>query len=122
MNEVNIIRIQILAIFGSIFLIIFILNLIRKKRLREEFSILWLVTAFIFLFISIFRPLLDKFAYFLGIGYPPAALFLILILGLIMVCIHFSIAISELKETNKKLLQELGLLRAELEEKKWGEK
>lgn len=122
MNEVNIIRIQILAIFGSICLIIFILNLIRKKRLREEFSILWLVTAFVFLFISIFRPLLDKFAYFLGIGYPPAALFLILILGLIMVCIHFSIAISELKETNKKLLQELGLLRAELEEKKWGEK
>lgn len=122
MNEVNIIRIQILAIFGSVCLIIFILNLIRKKRLREEFSILWLVTAFVFLFISIFRPLLDKFAYFLGIGYPPAALFLILILGLILVCIHFSIAISELKETNKKLLQELGLLRAELEEKKWGEK
>lgn len=122
MNDIAMIRIQILAIFGSICLIIFILNLIRKRRLREEFSILWLVTAFIFLFISIFRPLLDKLSYFLGIGYPPAALFLILILGLMMVCIHFSIAISELKETNKKLLQELGLLRAELEEKLWREK
>lgn len=122
MNEVNTIRIQILAILGSVCLIIFILNLVRKKRLREEFSILWLMTAFIFLFISIFRPILDKFSYFLGIGYPPAALFLILILGLMMVCIHFSVAISELKETNKKLLQELGLLRAELEEKRGREK
>ncbi len=122
MNEVNIMRIQILAISGSVCLIIFILNLIRKKRLREEFSILWLVTAFIFLLISIFRPLLDKFSYLLGIEYPPAALFLILILGLTMVCIHFSVAISEFKETNKKLLQEFGLLRAELEEKRQGEK
>lgn len=122
MNEVNIVRIQILAILGSIGLIIFILNLIRKKRLREEFSILWLLTAFIFLFISIFRPVLDKFSYLIGIEYPPAALFLILILGLVMVCIHFSIAISELKEINKKLLQELGLLRAELEENRWREK
>lgn len=122
MNEVNIVRIQILAILGSIGLIIFILNLIRKKRLREEFSILWLLTAFIFLLISIFRPALDKFSYLIGIEYPPAALFLILILGLVMVCIHFSIAISELKEINKKILQELGLLRAELEENRWREK
>lgn len=122
MNDVNIIRIQILAITGSICLIIFILNLIRKKRLREEFSILWLLTAFIFLFISIFRPLLDKFSYFLGISYPPAALFLILIVGLILVCIHFSIAISELKEINKKLLQEIALLKAELEQNSKEEK
>ncbi|MCX7974793.1 MAG: DUF2304 domain-containing protein [Candidatus Aminicenantes bacterium] len=117
MNEIDIIRIQILAILGSLGLIIFIINLIRKKRLREEFSILWLLTAVIFLFISIFRRLLDKFSYLIGIEYPPAALFLILILGLTLVSIHFSVAISELKETNKRLLQEIGLIKAELEEK-----
>ncbi|MEW6457433.1 MAG: DUF2304 domain-containing protein [Acidobacteriota bacterium] len=115
MEDVQIFRIQILAIIGSIFLIIFVFELIRRKRLREEFSILWLGMGIIFLVISLFRKLLDKFSYFVGIGYPPAALFLILIMGLMIILIHFSVAISELKESNKKLIQELGLLKMELE-------
>ncbi len=116
MGEMNIIRIQIMAVFGSACLIILIINLIRKKRLREEFSILWLATGFIFFVISVFRRLLDKFSYFLGIDYPPAALFLVLIVGLILILVHFSVAISRLKEDNKKLLQEIGLLKAEMEQ------
>ncbi len=117
MENVQVFRIQILAIVGSILLIIFILELIRRKRLKEEFSILWLGMAIVFLVISLFRRLLDKFSYFVGIGYPPAALFLILIMGLTVILIHFSVAISELKEANKKLTQELGLLKKEIEDK-----
>ena len=112
MDNVQIIRIQILAVIGSIALILFILELIRRKRLREEFSILWLAMGVVFLVLSLFRGLLDKFSYLIGIGYPPAALFLILIMGLMLILIHFSTAISELKETQKKLVQEIGLLKA----------
>ncbi len=117
MENVQVFRIQILAVIGSGLLIIFILELIRRKRLKEEFSVLWLGMGIIFLVISLFRKLLDKFSLLVGIGYPPAALFLILIMGLTVILIHFSIAISELKEANKKLAQELGLLRKEFEEK-----
>jgi hypothetical protein len=113
MDDVQTIRIQILAIIGSVLLIAFIFELIRRRRLREEFSILWLAMGGIFLLLSIFRGLLDKFSYLIGIGYPPAALFLVLIIGLMFILIHFSVAISELKETQKKLVQEIGLLRAE---------
>jgi hypothetical protein len=112
MDNVQIVRIQILAVIGSIALILFILELIRRRRLREEFAILWLVMGVVFLVLSIFRGLLDKFSYLIGIGYPPAALFLILIMGLMLILIHFSTAISELKETQKKLVQEIGLLKA----------
>jgi hypothetical protein len=112
MDNVQIIRIQILAVIGSVLLIFFILELIRRRRLREEFSILWLAMGVVFLVLSLFRGLLDKFSYFIGIGYPPAALFLILIMGLMLILIHFSTAISELKETQKKLVQEIGLLKA----------
>lgn len=117
MENVQVFRIQILAVIGSGLLIIFILELIRRKRLKEEFSVLWLGMGIIFLVISLFRKLLDKFSLLVGIGYPPAALFLILIMGLTVILIHFSVAISELKEANKKLAQELGLLRKEFEEK-----
>jgi hypothetical protein len=112
MDNVQIIRIQILAVIGSVLLIFFILELIRRKRLREEFAILWLAMGAVFLALSVFRGLLDKFSYLIGIGYPPAALFLILILGLMLILIHFSTAISELKDTQKKLVQEIGLLKA----------
>jgi hypothetical protein len=117
MANVQVFRIQVLAIVGSILLIIFVLELIRRKRLKEEFSILWLGMGIVFLVVSLFRRLLDKFSYVVGIGYPPAALFLILIMGLTVILIHFSVAISELKEANKRLTQELGLLKREIEDK-----
>jgi len=117
MENVQTFRIQILAVLGSVALVFFIIELIRRKRLREEFSILWLAMGVVFLALSIFRSLLDQFSYLVGIGYPPAALFLILIMGLTVIMIHFSVAISELKETQKKLVQEIGLLKAAAEDR-----
>lgn len=118
MEDVQVFRIQALAIVGSILLILFIVELIRRKRLREEFSILWLGMGLVFLVISLFRKLLDKFSVLVGIGYPPAALFLILIMGLTVILIHFSVVLTELKEANKRLAQELGLLKMEWQEGK----
>ncbi len=113
--EVEVIRIQIIGIIGSVFLIIFVLELIRKGRLKIEFSLLWFFISVLFLFLSIFRGLLDKFSYMVGIGYPPSALFLILLLGLIVILIHFSVVISNLKEAKKTLTQKIALLEIEIE-------
>jgi hypothetical protein len=117
LENVQVFRIQVLAVIGSILLIVFILELIRRRRLKEEFSVLWLGMGVVFLVISLFRGLLDRFSVLVGIGYPPAALFLILIMGLMVILIHFSVAISELKEANKKLAQAVGLLKSKIEEK-----
>ncbi len=113
--EVEVIRIQIIGIIGSVFLIIFVLELIRRGRLKIEFSLLWFFISVLFLFLSIFRGLLDKFSYMVGIGYPPSALFLILLLGLIVILIHFSVVISNLKEAKKTLTQKIALLEIEFE-------
>lgn len=117
MDDVQGIRIQILSIIGSVLLILFIVELIRRKRLREEFSILWLAMGFVFLGVAMFRNLLDRFSFMIGISYPPTALFLILIIGLMLILMHFSVAISELKEANKKLVQEIGLMKLEAEKR-----
>lgn len=117
MDDVQGIRIQILSIIGSVLLILFIVEMIRRKRLREEFSILWLAMGFVFLGVAMFRNLLDRFSFMIGISYPPTALFLILIIGLMLILMHFSVAISELKEANKKLVQEIGLMKLEAEKR-----
>lgn len=113
--EVEVVRIQIIGIIGSVFLLFLVIELIRRGKLKIEFSLLWFFMSVLFLFVSILRGLLDKFSYMVGIGYPPSALFLILLLGLIMILIHFSTVISNLKEAKKTLTQRIGLLEIEIE-------
>lgn len=81
----------------------------------KAIAILWPGMAIVFLAISLFRGLLDKFSRLVGVGYQPAALFLIM--GLLVILIHFSVAISALQESNKRLAQEIGLLKNEREKR-----
>ncbi len=109
------IRIQYLAIFGSVILLIFILFLIRRQRLKEEYSILWLIFGFLFLILSIWRDGVDFIAGLVGIAYPPAALLLILLMAQFVIMIEFSTIISKISKVNTHLSQDVALLKNELE-------
>lgn len=107
-------RLSILTIAGSLMVLFFILKLIQMKKLKEEYSLLWISFSIIFLVLSVFRPLLELFAGFLGIYYAPSALLLVFGLANFFILIQFSIVISKLSENNKNLTQEIGLLKARL--------
>lgn len=107
-------RIQVFSVIGSLLLFIFILKLVKRKKLKEEYSLLWLGFGFIFIALSVFKPLLTLVADALGILYAPAALLLILVLSIFFILIQFSVVISKLAEGNKNLIQEVGILKAEL--------
>ena len=111
----NIQTTQYIAIFVSISLFLYIFYLIRKKKIKEEYSLLWLASSFIFIVFSIWRHGLEFFAKLMGIAYPPAALFLILMLAIFLILIEFSINISKLMDNNKILAQELALLKNKIE-------
>ena len=114
----NIQTTQWIAIIVSISLFLFILYLVRRKKIKEEYSLLWLFSSVVFIFFSIWRDGLEYFAHLVGIAYPPAALFIILLLAVFLILIEFSINISKLKDENKTLTQELALLRHEMEKLK----
>jgi hypothetical protein len=116
-NE-NIQKAQYLAIIVSVGLFIYILYLVRNKRIKEEYSLLWLFSSFVFLFFSVWRDGLEFFADLVGIAYPPAALFLILLLAIFLILIEFSVIISKLSERNKDLAQEIGLMKLDMEKLK----
>lgn len=111
-------RIQAIAIIGSVLLIVFILILIRKQRLKEEYSILWLFFGLIFLILSIWKGGVDFIAKIVGIAYSPAALFLILLMAVFIIMIEFSLIISQIADVNKHLAQDVGILREEIEHMK----
>lgn len=112
---VNIHKIQYIAIIGSIVVLIGIFELIRQKKLKEEYALLWIFFGIIFLMFSVWRDGLDLLSYMFGIAYPPAMLFLLLIMAIFAILIHYSVIISKLSEDNKTLIQEIGLLRTTVE-------
>ena len=111
---------QILSILGSIIIILALVELVKSRRLKESYSLLWFAIAFVFLLLSLWRDFLEWLAGLMGIGYAPAALFLVLIIGLYLISLHFSVVISRLSEKNKNVSQEIGLLNLEIKKiKKW---
>lgn len=114
-NNVEIMRMQYIAIAGSVFLLFFILNLIRTKRIKEEYSLIWLLLALVFMVFSFWRKGLDYVSEAMGVAYPPAALFLVLLMAVFMILIQFSTIISNHAESIKNLTQEQGLTRFEID-------
>jgi hypothetical protein len=107
-------RMQVFSIIGSLTLVAIIFSLIKRKKLKEEYSLLWLGCSFIFAAFSIFKPMLTIFAQTLGIIYAPSALLLMLMVSAFFILIQFSVVISKLSESNKNLIQEVGILKTEL--------
>ncbi|SRR6266540_5481599 len=109
---------KILAICGSGMILVVVIELIRRGRLKERYALLWLFACVALLVFSLFRRLLDTVSLFLGILYPPSFLFLLAFSFLLLITLHFSTVISTLSEQNKKLTQEIALLRQEMQESK----
>ena len=103
-------RIQIISIIVSILFLCFIIELIRKKLLKEAYSIVWLFFCGIFLFFSCWRQAIDYFASVVGIYYPPVMVLLLLIFALVCVLVQFSIVVSRQNDQIRKLAQKLALL------------
>jgi hypothetical protein len=114
MNNFNTDKIQYFAIAGSIVFLLFVILLVRNKKIKEEYSVLWLFFGIVFLVISLWRDLLLLISSFIGIAYPPVAFILILIFSIFFILIQYSVIISNLKEKNKNLVQRLGLLEHEI--------
>ncbi|MBQ3643350.1 MAG: DUF2304 domain-containing protein [Candidatus Riflebacteria bacterium] len=108
--------IQIISIIGSLLFLITIIELIRRKLLKEAYAIIWLIFGCLFLFFSLWRKALDYIAQAIDIVYPPAMLFLLLIVAITLVLIQFSVVISKQSDQIKKLTQDLAILKQEKNE------
>ncbi len=107
---------KLLAIVGSIALLFIVVELIRRGRLKERYSLLWLLAGSFLLIFSSSRDILEYVSHLFGIFYPPSLLFLVAFFFLLLITLHFSVVISGLSEKNKQLAQEIALLRQQMRE------
>ncbi|HET7566557.1 MAG TPA: DUF2304 domain-containing protein [Gaiellaceae bacterium] len=107
--------VSILGSLASFALVLVVLELIRRRRLRERYALLWLATGLVLTALSAWREGLNTIAGWLGVrGYPPAVLFAVGVFFILAVLLHYSTVISRLTDQNVVLAQRLALLEEEL--------
>ncbi|HET9324335.1 MAG TPA: DUF2304 domain-containing protein [Gaiellaceae bacterium] len=108
--------VQLFAALASFALLGIVIELIRSRKLRERYALLWLGTAGVILVFAIWREGLHQLSKGLGIAYPPNALFVLAMLFVLVLLLHFSTVISKLSDRSTTLAQRLALLEERLRE------
>ena len=111
-------RIQIVAIAVSVVLLVGVLELVRRRKLTEEYSFLWIACALALVTLSVRRDLLHASAEWLGVYYPPMILLLLLILTVFVASLCFSVILSRQRQQIERLVEETAILAAELREER----
>ena len=110
------VRVQVVAVAASIGLLLIVLELIRRRKLQEEYSLFWLLMGGALLVLVLWKKLLFAAAELIGIAYPPSALFVIGFGLVLLILLHFSTVISELSAQNRDLYQRQSILTWRVEQ------
>jgi hypothetical protein len=108
-------RQKIFAIVASILIMLFVVELVRRRKLREEYSWLWLLTGGIIILLVVWYDLLVIVTRLIGAVAPTTTLFIFGLLFLMLISLHYSIQISKLSQQVKEMAQQLALLKGRVE-------
>jgi hypothetical protein len=104
---------QYVAVAGSVALLGVVLELVRRRKLSEEYSFIWILTSIALIVLSAARDWVDAIALDLGILYGPAFLLLLLVFFVVIAALHFSLVISRQRRQIERLIEDVALLEAE---------
>jgi hypothetical protein len=105
-------RLEIFIAAVAVANVIVMLELVRRRILREKYALLYGLVGFGGLVLALGRTAFDHLARDLGVSYGPALLFLVAVLFLLFLCVSLSVEVSKLEERTEILAEEIALLRA----------
>jgi len=108
------------ALAVSIAFLAAVLNLVRRGRLREEYTPIWTVVAVGIMVLSVWTEALRALTHAVGAWAPSSTLFFFGELFLLVLCLNYAVRLSRLTLDVKLLAQELALLRADLADRSGG--
>jgi hypothetical protein len=111
-------RVQIVALIVSVLLLAVVLELVRRRRLTEEYSFLWILCSIALVVVSARRDVLDAAARWLGVYYPPMVLLMLLVVMVFVASLCFSVIVSRQRQQIERLIEETAVLSAELREER----
>ncbi|HEV3319563.1 MAG TPA: DUF2304 domain-containing protein [Solirubrobacteraceae bacterium] len=104
-------NLRIVAIVGSLALLLFIIELVRRRRLKEEYSVLWVTTAVVLLLLAIWGGLLRSLTHAIGAVSQGSTLYFFGLIFVVFLLLHFSVRVSDLERRVVAMIQEVALLR-----------
>ncbi len=104
-------RLEVVVLVTAIGLLAIIIEIVRRRRLSENWAMLWITVAVGVLLIGVARPVIDLFSEAVGISYGASLVFAAGIVFLLFVCISLSMHVSRLEEKVEALAGEIALLR-----------
>lgn len=107
-----------ISIAFSVIFVIFVILLVRKNKLDEKYSILWIIFSIIIIILALCTKVLDKISDYIGIFYPPALLFLFGFIFVIFYIIHLSSVVTKQNKSIIRLTQEIAILNKKIENNK----
>jgi len=100
---------------AALLLLAVVFELIRSRRLRERYALVWLFTGVVLLVLALWRSGLNTIAHWMGIEtYPPSVFFAALLFFVLVMLLHYSIVLSRLSDQSTLLAQKLALLEEKL--------
>jgi hypothetical protein len=100
---------QVLTILIAIGAVVLVVALVRSRRLKERYALIWLVVAFGMLLLALARPLLDSLSRALGIQSGTTTLFLIATLVILGILLQLSMSLTSLEEKVRDIAEAVAL-------------
>src|SRR5438445_8694438 len=110
---------QAFVVGASLFFLVFVIELVRRRKIGERLSLLWIMIAVgMVIAATVVFPLMFEIAPLIGVVYPASALFLLAFLGIVCLSLYFTVLLSQLGQQSRVLAQRVALLEDELHEVK----
>ena len=103
-------NLRIIAIAGSLALLLFVIELVRRHRLKEEYSVLWVTTAILLLLLAAWGGLLRSLTHAIGAISQASTLYFFGLIFAMFLLLHFSVRVSQLEKRVTAMIQEVALL------------
>lgn len=108
-------RAQVITAFAAVGLALYVLDLVRRRKLSEEYSFLWVAASVVVAVLGFSTPLLSGITHALGILYEGSTVFFCGLAFAIATLLYLSVKLSRLGQENHWLTRELAFLRLEVE-------
>ena len=111
-------RLNVFIILLGMIIFLGVIELVRKRKMREEYSFIWLMTGFVFVLIAMKSDILIFLSELIGIVLPVNTLFFLALIFIMLLCVYFSLRISALTTQVKNLAQQHALLQSTMDNDK----
>jgi hypothetical protein len=107
--------VHIIALTCALVTLVAVIELTRRRHIREKYAVVWLGVAFVILFFAIFPGLFNSLAHRMGVANPPDLVAVVASLFLLVICVRLSWEIGRLEDRSRTLAEEIALLRRDVE-------